>query len=319
LFDTGEEGMRALAAFERISREGGTMEASSGITADFGRVPLGLRGLMPEGRITGSFQITASIEPLSAPQIPVLLRAGDTELGLVLGAGDAIDGWDFTLAGSAGGLDVTLPLRKRDDTVDITLRWHWRLGEGDAIEQLLAAKIVLAAYRGSNIDMLATAEDRVVAVASMNLPDDVQNHIADLESICHYLEYAAEAQAWLGAPIEPVARPTDGDLATLNQLIGRIRHPEADGTWDRVEVTLSAEPPFGDGAFAALLHQPIYGDLFGRRRYLGLEAVHLPEARISPFTGAEAPGDRVTIIPSGTTREVRVMFVSPTTAPEPSP
>ncbi len=316
-FDTDEEGTQALAAFERISREGGTMEASSGITADFGRVPLGLRGLMPEGRVTGSFQITASTEPLASPQIPVLLRAGDTELGLVLGAGDATDGWDFTLAGSAGGLDVTLPMRKRDDTVDMTLRWHWRLGEGDAIEQLLAAQIVLAAYRSSDIDMLATTEDRVVAVASMHLPDDAEHHIADLESICRYLEYAAEAQAWLGTPIQPAARPTDSDLATLNQLIGRIRHPEADGTWDRVEVTLSTPPPFGGGPFAALLRQPIYGDLFGHRQYLGREAVDLPEARIRPFTGSEAPGDRVTIIPAGATNQVRVMFASPTTVPEP--
>lgn len=209
-------------------------------------------------------------------------------------------------------------MRKQDDEVDMALRWRWRLGEGDATEQLLAAKIVLAAYCGSNIDMVATAGDRVVAVASMNLPDDAESHITDLESICRYLEYAAEVQAWLGVPIAPVARPTDSDLATLNHLIGRIRHPEADGTWDRVEVTLAAPPPFGGGPFAALLHQSIYGDVFGQRRYLGLEAVHLPEARISGFTGTEVPGDRVAIVPAGDTGHVRVIFASPTVAPEPS-
>jgi hypothetical protein len=56
-FGADEEGARALAAFERISREGGIMEASSGVTADFGPVPLGLRGLrQTDGALRGKAQ-----------------------------------------------------------------------------------------------------------------------------------------------------------------------------------------------------------------------------------------------------------------------
>ena len=71
-------------------------------------VPVGLQSLMPEQGIWGEAQL--NVEPAEpapvVPRIPALVRAGDAEVGVVLEMVDSPQGWDFTLGGGVGGLEL---------------------------------------------------------------------------------------------------------------------------------------------------------------------------------------------------------------------
>lgn len=318
IFSDDEDGRRARAAFEQAAWSGGTVEISSGMHADFGPVPVGLRGLMPEEPVSGPFQISfIEGEPTSPPPIiPLLLRAGDAEIGIALAPADPPAGWDRAAAGSAGGLEIVWAMRAADTAIESSFSWHWRPGEGTATEQLLAAEAVLAAHGGAEIQLVNPTDGRVVVKATMDPPEDADTAIRELEGVRQFLGYVADVEHALGVPLEPPAQPTDEDLDVLSVLVGRLRKPSRDGTLKSVEFVLSQPPPFGGGPFVVVLEQPLYGRLFGAERYLGLERVHLPEGRIENYRGDEKAGDTVTVVPAEPPGNVQIHYLAPIDAPE---
>ena len=114
VFSDDEAGRKARDAVDHVLREGGDVEIASGMGAKLTKVPVGLRGLVPETPIEGKIEIQAG-KPTHdfvarTAGIPILVRCAANEIGMVLQAGDPLEGWDRTALGSAGGLESSCHL-----------------------------------------------------------------------------------------------------------------------------------------------------------------------------------------------------------------
>jgi hypothetical protein len=318
VFSADEEGRRARAAVEKVIREGGSTEINSGIAADLGPVPKGFRGLVPEEPIEGTVEIRAVDSPAQPPiGLPVLVRSGDSAIGVVLAPTEPADGWERTVSGSAGGLEIFFSLRsKPEGGLQSRMDWRWNLGEGTALEQRLAAEVMFAGYGGAPVELVTPHDGKVVMSGALENVDRSESELAELGQIREFLKLAAEAEAWLGSPLYPPARPTEEDARILSELAARIHQTESEGTVKSIEFVLSMPLAEIEEPFQLLLMQNRYGQLFAEERYLGLERVHVPEAKFDKsVTGEEGPGETVLVVPADD-QTARIFFHSPREAPE---
>jgi hypothetical protein len=317
-FGQDAEGRRAHEAVMRVIAEGGTIDISSGMSAKLDRVPVGLRGLLPEEEMTGSFQVAAEGAQQAAPppNFPVLVRAGPAEIGMVLGYVDPVEGWDVTVGGSAGGLELFLSLRGDQDARERRMDWRWTLGEGNALEQLLAAEVMLAAHQREVVRLITPADGNAVAELTVYLREGADDEVVEIQSIRDFLEYAAEAEAWLGTPLTPPANPTDSDARVLSWLVAQIRTPEREGSLTRLQFSLARPIADIEQPFQIAAMQPFRAPLFGEDRYLGMQMMHVPRARFDGVAGNEQPGETVAVVPADAEVKVTTRFYAPTDAPE---
>lgn len=318
IFSDDEQGRRAREAVEKVIREGGSIEIDSGVAADLGPVPKGFRGLVPEEPIEGTVEIRAVDRPAQQPDgLPVLVRAGDSEVGVVLVPAEPPEGWERTVSGSAGGLEIFFSLRsKPEGGFRSRMDWRWKLGEGTALEQLLAAEVMFAGYGGTPVELVKPHDGEVVVSGALEDVDRTESELAELQQIREFLKLAAEAEAWLGSPLYPPAQPTEKDARILSELAARIHKPEDEGTVQSIDFTLSKPLPDIEEPFQLMLMHNLHGELFGEMRYLGLERIHVPKARFDEsVTGEEGPGDTVLVVPAED-EPARIFFHSPREAPE---
>ena len=315
-FSHDAAGQRAREAVMRVIAGGGRAEISSGMTADFGPVPLGFRGLVPAEPITGEFHITSTgtKRPTPPRRLPVLVRAGSAELGMVLSPIDAQPGWDRTAAGSAGGLDIFMSFRGAQGTGESRMDWRWNRGQGNALEQLLAAEVMLAAHKDP-VELVSPVDGTVMARGTTDPREGSNDELGALENARSFLEYAVQAEGWLGVPLTPPVRPSENDAQILAWLVAQIRRPEREGSLKRLQFVLSRAVEDIEAPFQALLLQPLSAELFGDDRYLGLQQIHVPEARFDGVNGTEQPGDTVAIVPVDPEAKVAIRLYSPIVAP----
>jgi len=287
-FSADEAGREAARAVQLAAEGGEPVTISSGIGVAVPAVPVGLQGLMSEDLLEEPAEVrlelglpTPDVPTERGPQgLPVLLSADGSELGMTLvETAEPVEGFEVTVAGAAGAIEIFQSLARAEETGTAESRLDWRhtLGHGTALEQLLAARITRAALRGGTVQLLDPHDRRALAsgqgaVGDTGDPDSLDQSI-------RFLELVAEAEAWLGAPLDPPARPSERDASELGRLIGLIRQPERQGTWERMVVTtadpdrdIEAEP-----VQVAVL-QPIHAELFGQQIYAGIDLIALHSA-----------------------------------------
>jgi len=318
IFSDDEDGRRAREAVEKVIREGGSTRIGSGVAADLRPVPKGFRGLVPEEPIEGAVEIHAMDRPAQEPVgLPVLVRAGSSEIGVVLVPAEPVEGWERTTSGAAGGLEIFFSLRsKPDGGMQSRMDWRWSLGEGTALEQRLAAEVMFAGYLGGSVELVTPHDGKVVVSGALAGVDRSERELGELEQIREFLKLAADAEAWLGSSLYPPARPTDEDARVLSELAARIHRPASEGTVESVKFTLSRPLAGIEQPFQLALMHNLYGPLFGETRYLGLERIHLPKARFDEsVTGEEQPGETVLVVPAED-EKAEIFLYSPREAPE---
>lgn len=313
-----DSGASARETLQRAADGEDAVTISAGLAARFDSVPVGLRGLMPEGLHTGTFEIgaipeTDSSSPPQPSGMPVLVRSGGCEVGIVLSAVEPQDGETGLLVGSVGGLELNLRFHGRPGDGQIEMNWRWTAGEGSAIEQLLAAQVLLAGHRGEPVEIFDPTLDRVVVSTTPDTIEERAERIAEIESVIDYLEIVSEVETWIGEPLPAPAVPAESDVRTLGELLGRIRNPNVEGTWERIEMVLTAETDLD--VFQVAVISPVDATLFGRSYYVGGELVRIPKARFAEFAGEPQIGDSVAIVPADD-NTISVLFQPPAQAPE---
>jgi hypothetical protein len=266
----------------------GPVEIEGGTGVLWPEVPVGLRGLLPEQPLWGGATLFPhEVEEIPPPD-PVLLAliiAGSTELAVrFVQAEEPLPGWDGTMIGSTGGLELTQSARMDDGKITLDqLGWRHNLGVGTATEQYLSAKLLLAALEGEEVVIQIGGDEGEVGRASLALDDESsdQEGIADLRTHVSFLEYACEVQAWLGVPLFPPARPSKEDIEELGRALGMIRQPQAMGTWTDIQLTTATDYPAADaGEAEVVIFQPAWAKFFGVEQYIGMEALHFDSVTI---------------------------------------
>jgi hypothetical protein len=304
IFSDDESGRHALQAVERVMREGGRATITSGMGTVLDVVPVGLRGLFPEEGLWGEVEVIAEDQPriVAQPETadpmagPLLVRCGETELGVVMAPTEVPADWEHAVHGSTGGLGPMLVARRGEEKgqAEMSSEWRFTHGEGSAREQLLATRTVLAALGGAPLELFRPS-GVWLARGVMEPPDDAVQWREVLQGRQTFLEYVTEAEAWLGRELFPPAAPTEADAKALGAIVELIREPEASITWTRVEMASGAAAPEGDGPWRFAFLQPLWADLFGERIYVGMEFIVFPEGRI------DARREHLAIVPVGDT------------------
>jgi hypothetical protein len=293
-FSDDEDGQRAREAIERLLAQGGTEKLGSGLGTVMPAIPVGLQGLMPETGLWGAVEVQAESAAHEQPphMPPVLVSAGDAQVGVTLAPVDTADGWDVTLGGGVGGLEIFQSSRIADGTVKSQLDWRYTRGVGSGLDQLLACQVMLAALQTEKVD-LRWPEGGIAVQAAMHPPGDSEEWQEELDSLRTFLGYVAELEAWLGHDLHPPAHPSAEDTQILGDIIPRIREHEAPLTWQRIELDPGAVEPAEDGPFQFALMRPLSARIFGSEVYLGIELLHFPEGCL------ERDGETLAIVPIG--------------------
>jgi hypothetical protein len=290
VFTEDEEGRKARESLLEGQRTGGSISIESGIGIKMTKVPVGMRGVMTDEPVFGQVTLTPlSRSDESAPSAPSLvgiIAAGEQELGIDFAPTDEpVPGWDMTLGGAAGGLEIFHSMRGKPEQLEHTLDWRHTFGEGSALEQLLACRVLISALEGETVQLLEPkTREQIWLLAPVE--GDHAEDIRDLKAREQLLGLAAEFEAWTGEPLVVPARPTDEDAKALSQALGRIRSPEVEGSWDRVRVIFEGDLPADPVEVVAL--EARHTTLFGSEVFLGVEAHRLPLAIATPTQdGAE--------------------------------
>lgn len=283
VFSDDEAGRQARQAIDEALRTGKGVSAPAGAGIRLSEVPVGMRGVMTDEPVFGELTLLPVETEAPAPPPPKLvgvLTAAEHELGVAFVIAETpVEGWDGTLAAAAGGLHILHSIRGDDDSLEHNFNWRHVFGEGSALEQLLACRVLRAALAGEEVRLLVPATRDQMWLLK-RLEGDYAEDIRDLQLREQFLEFVAELEEWVGQAIVVPARPSDEDVATLSRTLGRVRNPQSTPTWERFEVTLTGEIP--DHPIEVLVHQPRYVTLFDQELFLGIEQMHLPLAVSSP-------------------------------------
>lgn len=253
------------------------------------KVPVGMRGVMTDepdfGQVT-LIPVESSAESAPAPPNLVgIICAGEHELGISFApVAEPVVGWDLTLGGAAGGLEIFHSARGEPE-MEHTLDWRHTFGEGSALEQLLACRVLRAALEGEPVRLLEPATREQIWLL-VPVEGDHADDIRDLEARERLLELVAELELWTAEPMVVPARPTEEDAKALSLALGRIRSPEVEGTWDHLRVVVDGDLPVDPVEVVAL--EARHATLFGSEVFLGVEQHRLPLAAATPTEdGAE--------------------------------
>ncbi len=165
VFADDERGQEARRTLEAARDASGPIEISSGVGVHWPRIPVGLRGLVPEEPTFGPVTLTPSDDAsdLAEPgTFAALAAAGDVRLGMVFGQLDEpASGWDATMGATAGGLQLLYSIRHDDDGV-MHHRVDWRhfLGQGQALDQLLSTRLLAAVLDGAEFTLSVSETPR---------------------------------------------------------------------------------------------------------------------------------------------------------------
>jgi len=209
-----------------------------------------------------------------------IVAAGEHEIGMAFAPTEVpVAGWDMTIGGAAGGLEIFHSMRGESEALEHKLDWRHTFGEGSALEQLLACRVLRAALESEEVRLLEPGtREQIWLLAPVE--GDHGEDIRDLRAREQLLELAVELETWAGEPLVVPARPTDEDVKALSQLLGRVRSPEIDGLWDHVNVIVDGQPP-ADPVEVRIL-EARDATLFGSEVFLGVEEIHLPLAVATP-------------------------------------
>lgn len=256
-------------------------------------------------------QAEAQTGPAAAEleDLTVLVTAGDAQLAMVLGrSGKVPPGWDVTVVGAVGGLEIFYSIRREGDSLESKLDWRHTLGEGSALEQLLACQIMLAGLRGQEIQLRHSVDGRVLISGTFDESENVEDDLAQLETVETFLGYVTEVEAWIGEPLYPPAEPSADDAQVLGWVVPLIRNPVREGTWTSVDVVPHADANVPDDLVNVVLFQPLHIRLFDQDIFMGLEMFGLTAARI------ERVEDKLRLVPTEET-PARISLHHPDEAP----
>ncbi len=310
VFTDDEAGEKAREALQKAQRTGRDVSIGSGIGIKMANVPVGLRGLMPDEPVFGEISLISmrtESQPTDLTIVGVLV-AGSHELGMSFAPLEPpVTGWDITLAGAAGGLEIFHSMRQGPaEALEHNLDWRHTFGEGSAIEQLLACRILRAALEGKPVRLLSPRHrDQIWLLAP--LEGDFADDIEDLESREQLLEAASELELWTGDPLEVPPRPSDEEIRELFEVVGRIRSPEIDGKWEKVD--LVAENDLPDKPFEVRVLEAREATIFAVDLFVGIEVIDLPLAEATP------KGDEVRLRPIQGHEEMTAVLYPPSVYP----
>jgi hypothetical protein len=104
-----DRGHAAIDLVNAAASASGKTTIEDGLGVVWPVVPVGLRGLVPEGTIWGAVEIGDAVQMPASPmaaELTMLVSSGDAQVGVGFVKTAADEGWDSTLVGATGGLEL---------------------------------------------------------------------------------------------------------------------------------------------------------------------------------------------------------------------
>lgn len=186
VFTEDDAGRKAREDLLEAQRTGTGASIESGIGIKMAKIPVGMRGVMTDEPVFGQVTLipleTSAESAPAPPSLVGIISAGEHELGIAFAPVDeSVPGWDVTLGGAAGGLEFFHSARGESPELEHTLDWRHTFGEGSALEQLLACRVLRAALEGEPVRLLEPATREQIWLLEP-VEGDHADDIRDLEA-----------------------------------------------------------------------------------------------------------------------------------------
>jgi hypothetical protein len=320
LFETSEEGRRALDAFQRAFATRETVTISEGVGLRFDRLPPLMQPHLSEEPMHGLEITIGPGEPGPPSRWPARLitrsDTGKAQIDIDLEPRQAPDGWHGALEGSRGGLTATL-LFQRTPTPGVKFNFSFSPDSSQPIaDQLAAASTLVALHGKGELEILATDGSRPDPL----LLDFDRRELPEFFLVFHRLLTDVHLLAeWGGITITLPHTISRDEMRSIAEAAYIVRERKSGTTFDQVTLELPAEQykSFERGVPGPLrVEMPLSFALFGTPISLGRLVSELPARDLKIAHAARVPGARppkwsVRIEPATEGARHRVMRLEP--------
>lgn len=312
LFETTEEGQRALAEFQRAFETGEQVTISEGVALRFDRLPPLMQPHV-SGQPMEGLEITIGPTEATPPRrwpARLIARsdAGIGEIKIDLEPVQPPPGWHGALQGSRGGLLATL-LFQRTPKPAVTFNFNFSYDSTlPVVDQLAAATTLVALHGKGTLEIHATDGSR----SDPLLLDFDGGELPPFFAVLHRLLGDLRLiEDWVETTLSLPPSISREEMIAVAELAYIIRHGQSRMNFD--EVTLELDPeryePFKKGVPGPLrIVLPLAVNLFGRELPIGdlvgeLAASDVKVAHVTALEGADRPVSLVRLEPA--TEEAR--------------
>lgn len=269
--DDPEAAAAAWPKLQKALAEGRSIELESGVDVTLTRMPPAFKDMVGQ-RITNA-QVRLTAEPTKRIPPPFEARLfaktdrGEATWDVRLDPGEAPDGWDHMLVGSAGGTTAALLLRENDGRGESMWNLSYRQDDSPASDQLAALRFLRAlSGRGEVVVSDRGSTDRptlATATDSREFPDVGDAVIALLEDVI-------TVEEWAKVQLPVASFSSVAEVHDLAVLAYGLRNGGWRATWHeaRLVVTADAVAHLREGG-VLLTEEELWANLAGREMVIG--------------------------------------------------
>lgn len=298
LFETTEEGRRALAEFQRAFETGEQVTISEGVALRFDRLPPLMQPHVSEQPMEG-LEITIGPSEAAPPRrwparLVARSDAGVGEIEIDLEPVQPPTGWHGALQGSRGGLLATL-LFQRTPKPGVTFNFNFSYDSTlSIVDQLRATTTLVALHGKGTLEIHATDGSRPEPLVLDFHDGELPPFFVVLHRLLGDLRLIEE---WVGTTLPLPPSISREEMIAVAELAYIIRHGQSRMTFDEVTLELDAEryEPFTEGVPGPVrVVLPLAVNLFGRELPVGhlvgeMAASDVKVAHVTAVEGADPP------------------------------
>lgn len=308
LFETTDEGQRALATFQRAFETGEQVTISEGVALRFDRLPPFMQPHVTDEPLEGVEITIGPTEQAPPRRWPARLLArsdaGEGEIDIDLEPVQPPEGWDGALQGSHGGLTAALLLRRTATAGQATFNFNFSYDSTLALVDQRAATSTLVALHGRGLLEIHARDGSRPEPMTFDLePKELPPFFLVLHRLLGDLRQIEE---WVGTALALPHTISGDEMRAIAEVGYILRNRRSSMNFDQVTLELDAEKyePFKGGVPGPLrMVLPVRVNLFGQEMQLGylhgeIAASDIKVARATPIEGADSPAWLVRLEPA---------------------
>jgi hypothetical protein len=280
LFSADDAGRAALNAVQRALRQGGEAQIDAGVSTTWDQLPPMFADMVGK-TVKGSVRIISErrIEDWAA-RVTADTDLGNEIMDFELAVSDAGTDWDFALAGTAGGLTLTIRGRwfETEERGELNIGWSHTLDPSHAGGQPRALAFLKALHGTGTMVVEDLKGDRPPIrqeLAATKYPKD----LSDLQTL---LEAVAIVEERAGVAIGLPETITAADANDLTVVAACVRDGGQDIRFESMEFLAGPDSPLlrEDPITDMTIHHNLDAKIFGRVIPLGTTILEMPPLRI---------------------------------------
>jgi len=270
--DDPEAAAKAWPKLQKALEEGRSIELGSGVDVTFTKMPPAFKDLEGQRITNAQVRLTAHDEPKRIPppfkaRLAAKTDRGEATWDVRLDPGEAPDGWDHALIGSAGGMTAMLMLREKDGRGQSMWNFRYRQDDSSAADQLSAMRFLRAL---SGTGEVVVNDRGTTNRPTMETATEPREFPEAGDAVIALLEDIVTVEEWTEVQLPVSSFSTAAEVHDLAVLAHGLREGGWPATWHDVEFNVNQEGlvQLREGG-VLLIEQDLWARLAGREMAIG--------------------------------------------------